>query len=172
MQHNENYTYIYNSPHGRIIFSSDGEFLTGLWFENQAHFPKEKLNTYTKKFLPIFKETIEWLEIYFLGRNPEKTPSLKYKSTEFRNVVWEELLLIPFGMTKSYKEIAKIISEKQGGKFVSPRAVGGAVGRNPISIIIPCHRVVGSKDTLTGYAGGIEIKKALLDLEGKLKTLF
>jgi methylated-DNA-[protein]-cysteine S-methyltransferase len=172
MQHNENYTYNYNSPLGRIIFSSDGEFLTGLWFENQAHFPKEKLNTYIKKFLPIFEETIKWLEIYFSGKNPAIIPSLKYKSTEFRNVVWEELLLIPFGTTKSYKEIAKSISEKQGGKFVSPRAVGGAVGRNPISIIIPCHRVVGSKDTLTGYAGGIERKKALLDLEGKLKTLF
>lgn len=167
MQQNENYIYNYNSPLGRIIFSSDGEFLTGLWFENQAHFPTEELKTYAKKFLPIFEETIKWLESYFSGKNPETIPSFKYKSTEFRNLVWEELLLIPFGTTKSYKEIAKSISEKQGGKFVSPRAVGGAVARNPISIIIPCHRVLGSNNTLTGYAGGIERKKTLLVLERK-----
>ena len=157
------YTYKYNSPLGKIILASDGENLIGLWFDKQKYFP-----TYIKdseeKSLPIFKQTKKWLDIYFSGKSPKFIPTISIEgASPFRKKVWEILLTIPFGKTISYGEIAKQI--KKTGIKVSAQAVGGAVGHNPISIIIPCHRVIGSNGNLTGYAGGLDKKLALLKLE-------
>lgn len=157
------YTYKYNSPLGKIILASDGENLIGLWFDKQKYFP-----TYIKdseeKSLPIFKQTKKWLDIYFSGKSPKFIPHISIEgASPFRKKVWEILLTIPFGKTISYGEIAKQI--KRTGTKVSAQAVGGAVGHNPISIIIPCHRVIGSNGNLTGYAGGLDKKLALLKLE-------
>lgn len=157
------YTYKYNSPLGKIILASDGENLIGLWFDKQKYFP-----TYIKdseeKSLSIFKQTKKWLDIYFSGKSPKFIPTISIEgASPFRKKVWEILLTIPFGKTISYGEIAKQI--KETGTKVSAQAVGGAVGHNPISIIIPCHRVIGSNGNLTGYAGGLDKKLALLKLE-------
>lgn len=150
-----NYTQKYLSPFGKIILSSDGENLTGLWFEGQKYFP-EKLGE--EKDLPIFEKTFKWLDIYFSGEEPKFTPKIKVFTTDFRKKVCKNLLKIHYGEVTTYGEIAKKINS-------SPRAVGGAVGHNPISIIIPCHRVIGSNGNLTGYAGGIDKKIKLLELE-------
>ena len=151
------YTQNYLSPLGKIILTSDGENLTGLYFEGQKYFPE---NLGEEKISPIFEKTFDWLNIYFSGENPKFFPKIKMSATNFRKIVWKVLLQIPYGETKTYGEIAKKINS-------SAQAVGGAVGHNPISIIIPCHRVVGSGGNLTGYAGGIEKKKCLLKLEQK-----
>ena len=121
-----------------------------------------------KEELPIFVETCHWLDIYFSGKEPNFTPQLKMNTTPFRKAVWEILLTIPFGKTMTYGEIAKLIAQKRGIAQMSAQAVGGAVGHNPISLIIPCHRVVGPKGKLTGYAGGLDKKAKLLRLEGVL----
>lgn len=154
----------YVSPAGKIILSSDGKNLTGLWFENQKYFKDTLDKEYEEKSLPVFENVCAWLDRYFKGENPDVTFHLKPKGSDFRQRVWRELLNIPYGKTITYGEIAKKL-EKDTGKKASAQAVGGAVGHNPISIIIPCHRVVGSDGSLTGYAGGLEKKKYLLDLE-------
>ena len=118
------------------------------------------------KNLPVFEETGRWLERYFSGKQLDFTPPLSLRATPFRRAVWETLLAIPFGRIMTYGEIAGIIARQSGLPRVSARAVGGAVGRNPISLIIPCHRVVGSGGRLTGYAGGVWRKAQLLALEG------
>ena len=150
--------------------SSDGNALTGLWFERQkyfgADFPKEKI-VYEQKALPIFGETIRWLDLYFSGKEPDFLPELSLNGTEFRKEVWKLLLEIPYGETVTYGEIAGKIAKKKGLLTMSAQAVGGAVGHNPISILVPCHRVVGSDGSLTGYAGGLDKKLALLTLEQK-----
>ena len=155
----------YNSPIGELTLSSDGEKLTGLWISGQAYFPELK-NSSENGDLPIFSQTREWLRRFFNGENPGETPPIAPEGTEFRKLIWSELLKIPYGELVSYGDIAKQISIKQKGKFISPRAIGGAVGHNPISIIIPCHRVIGSDGNLTGYAGGLDKKVKLLELEG------
>lgn len=160
------YTAHYHSPLGDITMASDGEALTGLWFDGQKHFA-ETLDAkhQTQKSLPIFEQTRRWLDIYFSGKAPDFTPPLIMRTTEFRRQVWDILLTIPFGRTMTYGDIARIIASERGQKSVSAQAVGGAVGRNSISLIIPCHRVVGADGTLTGYAGGIDKKKRLLQME-------
>lgn len=162
--------YFYNSPLGKMTMSSDGNALTGLWFEGQkyfgADFPKEKI-VYEQKELPIFGETIRWLDLYFSGKEPDFLPELSLNGTEFRKEVWKLLLEIPYGETVTYGEIAGKIAKKKGLLTMSAQAVGGAVGHNPISILVPCHRVVGSDGSLTGYAGGLDKKLALLTLEQK-----
>lgn len=155
-----NYIYYYNSPLGKIILSSNGKKLNGLWFENQRYFNSKIINEYEEKFLPIFENTINWLNIYFSGQKPNFTPPLYLEGSEFRKKVWSILLTIPYGKTMSYGEIAKKIDGR-----LSPQAVGGAVGHNPVSIIVPCHRVVGKNGSLVGYAGGVDKKLALLKLE-------
>ena len=155
----------YNSPIGTIIIASDGECLTGLYFEGQKYIDKNLLES---KYidLPIFEKTKKWLDVYFSGKAPKFTPPILLKSvSQFRKIVWDILAQIPFGKTTTYGEMAKQIEEKTG-KRVSPQAVGGAVSHNPISIIIPCHRVLGTGGNLTGYAGGIDKKLALLKLDG------
>ena len=152
------------SPLGRITLASDGTALTGLWFEGQKYYGDTLGCEYEHKELPVFDETARWLDIYFSGRAPGFTPMLRLNTTPFRKEVCGILLDIPFGQTMTYGGIAAQLSERHGK--MSAQAVGGAVGHNPISIIIPCHRVVGADGSLTGYAGGIERKEWLLTHEG------
>ncbi len=154
----------YVSPLGGITLASDGKALTGLWFDGQKHFPA--VLGREQKPLPVFEEAIKWLDLYFSGKDPGFTPKLSLRSTPFREAVWEMLRSIPFGTIVTYGEIAARLAGERGLVKSSARAVGGAVGHNPISLIIPCHRVVGAGGRLTGYAGGIEKKRFLLSLEG------
>ena len=154
------YIYHYESPIGMITMASNGETLIGLWFDGQKYFGDSLGEAYEEKMLPIFEQTINWLDIYFSGGIPDFTPALTMRTTEFRKNVWNIMLSIPYGETMTYGEIAKKLQS------MSAQAVGGAVGHNSISLIIPCHRVVGSDGSLTGYAGGIDKKIKLLALEG------
>lgn len=155
----------YPSPLGDITIAADGEYLIGLWFIKQRCFGNVLPKYFISKETHVLKETKRWLDIYFSGREPDFTPSLKYDSTSFRKAVCDIMLTIPYGKTISYGEIADIIAKQKSIKKMSAQAVGGAVGHNPISIIIPCHRVVGSNGSLTGYGGGINRKVKLLELE-------
>ncbi len=160
------YTYHYDSPLGGIMMASDGVSLTGLWFDGQKYFASALSKCHEERFLPVFAETGRWLDIYFSGKAPDFTPDLCMRTTAFRKTVWEILLAIPYGHTLTYGEIARIIASQKGLPHMSAQAVGGAVGHNPISLVIPCHRVVGAGGSLTGYAGGIDIKARLLQMEG------
>ncbi len=157
--------YHYRSPLGGITIASDGEALTGLWFDGQKYFGSTLSGIPEERELPLFAQTETWLDIYFSGKAPDFTPSLRPEGTVFQKTVWEILLTVPFGQTVSYGEIAKRLAEQRGGAPVPARAVGGAVGHNPISLIVPCHRVIGAGGSLTGYAGGIERKAKLLAME-------
>ena len=159
------YTHHYDSPLGGITLASDGEALTGLWFDGQKYFADSLDLEHEEKVLPIFKEAAKWLDIYFSGRAPDFTPALSMKTTPFRKAVWEILLTIPYGETMTYGEIADRIARQKGIPKMSAQAIGGAVEHNAISLIIPCHRVVGANGSLTGYAGGIDKKVKLLQLE-------
>ena len=159
------YTYHYDSPLGGITLSSNGTELTGLWFDGQKYFGDILEEKYEEKSLPIFEQTARWLDIYFSGKLPDFTPPLYMKTTPFRKAVWEIMLTIPSGKTMTYGEIADKIAKQKGLSKMSAQAVGGAVGHNSISLIIPCHRVVGTSGSLTGYSGGIEKKVQLLTLE-------
>lgn len=159
------YTCKYDSPLGDITIAGDEHGLTGLWFAGQKHFAATLPAEHEEKMLPIFKETSEWLDRYFNGHDPGFTPTLRPTGTPFRLEVWNILCRIPYGETVTYKDIAEEIARSRGTESMSAQAVGGAVGHNPISIIIPCHRVVGCDGSLTGYAGGITKKIQLLALE-------
>lgn len=159
------YTYHYQSPLGGITLASNGEALTGLWFDGQKYFGDTLPEQCEEKSLPVFEETKRWLDIYFQGKEPDFTPPLSMETTPFRKVVWEIMLSIPYGQTMTYGEIAKQVAKQKGIERMSAQAVGGAVGHNSISLIIPCHRVVGTDGSLTGYAGGIDKKEKLLALE-------
>lgn len=156
----------YDSPLGGITLASDGTALTGLWFDGQKYFADTLAEEYEERELPVFAQAVKWLDIYFSGKNPGFTPTLSMRTTAFRKRVWEIMLRIPFGQTMTYGEIACCIAEEKGIPHMSAQAVGGAVAHNSISLIIPCHRVVGSDGSLTGYAGGTDKKIALLKLEG------
>lgn len=160
------YTHHYDSPLGSITLASSGEALTGLWFDGQKYFLDCLSDEHEEKALPVFEQTDRWLDIYFSGRAPDFTPPLNMKATEFRKAVWEIMLSIPFGQTMTYGEIAARLAKQKGIEKMSAQAVGGAVGHNSISLIIPCHRVVGTNGSLTGYAGGIDKKVKLLEMEG------
>lgn len=160
-----NYIHHYDSPLGGITLASDGKSLSGLWFDGQKYFGSTLSKAPVQKTLPVFDRTKEWLDIYFSGKAPDFTPPLSLNATPFRKAVWEILLAIPFGQTMTYKEIADKMAKSLDRQHMSAQAVGGAVGHNPISLIIPCHRVVGVDGSLTGYAGGIEKKSRLLDME-------
>ena len=152
--------------------NSDGGFLTGLWFSGSRDSSKHVENCEEKE-LPVFGETAKWLDIYFSGKNHDFTPKYLIENlTPFGKEVIDIISSIPFGSTLTYNDIAKIIAEKRGIEKMSAQAVGGAVGRNPICIIVPCHRVVGSNGSLTGYGGGIKNKTALLKLENNDMSKF
>ena len=159
------YTNHYDSPLGGITLASDGEALIGLWFDGQKYFADTLEKEYEERDLPVFEQTRRWLDIYFSGRQPDFTPPLIMRTTPFRKAVWEIMLTIPFGKTMTYGEIAACITKQKGLRQMSAQAVGGAVGHNSISLIIPCHRVVGASGSLTGYAGGIDKKAKLLEME-------
>ena len=162
----------YQSPIGNILLAADDIGLTGLWFEGQKYFALYLDKKHKKKELSVFEQTKKWLDIYFAGQEPDFKIPLHFCGTNFQNEVWEILYSIPYGQTMTYGEIAKWLAAKRGVKRMSAQAVGGAVGRNEISIIVPCHRVVGTSGSLTGYAGGIDKKIALLKLEGGFKDEF
>ena len=162
----------YHSPLGDILLAADSAGLTGLWFEGQKYFALYLDKEHEEKDLPVFEEAKRWLEIYFSGKNPGFQVPLHFTGTDFQNEVWEILYAIPYGQTTTYGEIAAQLAKKRGLPRMSAQAVGGAVGHNEISIIVPCHRVVGASGSLTGYAGGIEKKIELLRLEGALREDF
>ena len=159
------YTYKYKSPLGHILLAADEVGITGLWFEGQKYFA----NTLPEEHIPqeteILTETKKWLDMYFAGEEPKFTPPLHPDGSTFRQAVWKILLQIPYGQTITYGEIAHRMSKLKNVSHMSAQAVGGAVGHNEISIIIPCHRVVGTNGSLTGYGGGIDKKISLLNLE-------
>ena len=159
------YIHHYVSPLGDIMAASDGFSLTGLWFEGQKHFAETLAADHEERDLPVFRQTDEWLGLYFSGCVPDFTPPLAMKATPFRKSVWKILLTIPYGKTMTYGEIAAGLARQNGLPRMSAQAIGGAVGHNAISLIIPCHRVVGADGNLTGYAGGIDRKRKLLSLE-------
>ena len=162
------YQYRYQTPENfsNMIMNSDGEFLTGLWFEDSRDSSKHIIDC-EEKDLAIFSKTSKWLDIYFSGKNPNFIPKYKIKNlTPFRQEVMDIMNSIEYGNIVTYNDIAKIIAKKRGLKRMSSQAVGGAVGWNPICIIIPCHRGVGTNGSLTGYGGGIKNKVELLKLEG------
>ena len=165
------YTHHYDSPLGGITLASDGEALTGLWFDGQKRFAASLGREALERMLPVFDEADRWLDIYFEGRNPDFVPEIRAKGSAFQMDVWKILCSIPYGSTTSYGEIAKKMAAQRGQSGMSAQAVGGAVGRNPVAIIIPCHRVLGKDGSLVGYAGGIEKKARLLEMEGATRHL-
>lgn len=162
------YQTTYNSPIGKIFLVSDENDLIGLWLEGQKYFQA------TLKEEPVYNDRIEilnktkkWLDCYFKGEKPHINKlSLKPQGSEFRQAVWKILCEIPYGQVTTYGKIANEVAKRMNKEKMSAQAVGNAVGHNPISIIIPCHRVVGTNGSLTGYAGGIDKKMALLKHEG------
>ena len=156
------FTVHYDSPLGGMTMASDGQALTALWFDGTRRKPRFADGTSATTVLPIFDETRRWLDLYFAGKNPDFTPQLAPKGTPFQQRVWEILLTIPYGKTMSYGKVARQISPT-----MSAQAIGGAVGRNPIGIIIPCHRVIGADGSLTGYGSGLERKRWMLEMENK-----
>jgi len=168
------YSTIHPSPFGPLHLASDGSHLVGLWMEGQKYFggcvtgglvPQDDL--------PLFIQTRQWLDQYFAGEQPAiASLSLEPSGSSFRKAVWALLCEIPYGETTTYGEIARAVANRTNLPSMSSQAVGGAVGHNPISIIIPCHRVVGRNGSLTGYAGGLAKKVQLLEHEGAMMPLF
>lgn len=173
------------TPLGTATLASDGASLTGLWLEGQKYFgPPAKTEvralpsvssdsafatspeqSRTAAARAVFDQTQRWLELYFSGQEPDFCPPLELDGTDFQKTVWSVLRTIPYGKTMTYGEVSKLVAAKLGRSAMSAQAVGGAVGRNPISIIVPCHRVIGADGSLTGYAGGLWRKEKLLRLE-------
>lgn len=158
------YIFEYKFPIGIIIITSDETEITGLRFKGESE--AEVLSDKKYKETSAIKEGKKWLDLYFSGKNPGYIPAINPTGTEFQKLVWKLLLEIPYGKTTTYGEIAGKIAEIKNVSRMSAQAVGGAVGKNPIAIIIPCHRVVGKNGKLTGYAYGIDKKISLLALEG------
>ena len=156
----------YDSPLGGILLAADETGVTGLWFDGQKYFARGLSAERVERDTPALSAARRWLDIYFTGREPDFIPPLHPIGSGFRQSVWELLLQIPYGQTATYGQIARQLAAKAGLPHMSAQAVGGAVGHNPVSIIVPCHRVVGADGSLTGYAGGIERKIVLLCLEG------
>lgn len=159
------YTLHYDSPLGGILLAADEVGLTGLWFDGEKYFADALDPEHKAQETPILREAKRWLDVYFCGQEPDFTPPLHPIGSPFRQEVWGLLLQIPYGQTTTYGALAKQLAAMHGLPRMSAQAVGGAVGHNEISIIIPCHRVVGTNGSLTGYAGGIDKKAKLLMLE-------
>lgn len=153
------YIHDYSSPVGRILLAANEKSLTGLWFYGAKYFAVGIESERTEVLTPVLEQTERWLDIYFSGHEPDFVPPLNLNGSAFRRSVWDELMKIPYGQTASYGEIALRLGVN------SAQAIGGAVGHNPISIIVPCHRVLGADGSLTGYAAGVDKKMRLLELE-------
>lgn len=165
-QHTDTHIQFHDSPLGKLVMSSDGSALIGLGLASQRAAGAAAAATRSQeKSLPIFQETARWLDTYFRGRAPSFTPKLKFSGSNFQKRVCEIMLTIPYGQTVTYGEIAARIARERGIPRMSAQAVGGAVGANPILIIVPCHRVIGADGNLTGYGAGMERKIQLLTLE-------
>ncbi len=160
------YTSAYDSPLGKILLAADDIGLIGLWFEGEKYYAGGLSSEHEERETPALQQTKEWLDIYFSGQEPDFLPPLHMEGSPFRLSVWKLLQQIPYGTTVTYGDLAKAIAREKGLDHMSAQAVGGAVGHNELSIIVPCHRVVGTNGSLTGYAGGIDKKKRLLTLEG------
>ena len=158
----------YDSPLGKLLLTADALGLTGLYFDGEKTEPGRLPFVYTERETPLLAETKRWLDVYFSGREPDFLPPLHPAGSAFRQAVWALLLQIPYGQTTTYGAIARQLAAKQGIPKMSAQAVGGAIGDNKIAIVIPCHRVIGANGSLTGYAGGIDKKAALLRLEMKM----
>ena len=154
-----------DSPLGGITIASDGAALTGLWFDGQKNYGGKLDKNCAEKPLPVFEEANRWLDTYFSGKVPDFTPPLSLRGTAFQLAVWEILLTIPYGRTITYGQVAGAVAARLGLPRMSAQAVGGAVSRNPVSLIVPCHRIIGADGSLTGYAGGLDRKHRLLQLE-------
>ena len=159
------YIHSCRSPLGRITLAACEGALIGLWFEGQRYFASSLDRDCREAGLPVFREAERWLDCYFSGEIPGFTPPLAPRGTDYRKAVWDTLLTIPYGDTATYGDVAVRTAARLGFSRGSARAAGAAVGRNPISLIIPCHRVIGAGGQLTGYAGGLDRKAYLLDLE-------
>ncbi len=158
----------YPSPLGDLVLSSEEGALTGVWFAGEPHAPKKETVPARESSDPMIRETCRWLDLYFSGKDPGSCPPLHVTATPFICKVAEVLRQIPYGSVWTYRQVAEALDPECGRYAKAYQAIGQAVGRNPISILIPCHRVIGSDGRLTGYAGGIERKRALLELEGIL----
>ena len=165
-----NYYRTITSPLGDILLASDGSALTGLWFADSVTCPENADSGMQETELPVFEQTEEWLRIYFSGQDPHFRPKLSPHGTPFQMRVWSLLEAVPYGTTSTYGELSRILAQQMNRSRMSAQAVGNAVKHNPISLILPCHRIIGSDGSLTGYAGGIERKRTLLALEHALKT--
>lgn len=159
------YISYYQSPIGKMLLAVDEIGLTGVWFDKQKYFARSLGKEWEEKEQEVLRDTKKWFDIYFSGNEPKFSVPLHLIGTPFQMEVWEILLTIPYGKTMTYGEIAKKIAVRRGMERMSAQAVGGAVGQNPIGVIVPCHRVIGAKGSLTGYAGGIDKKIKLLQLE-------
>ena len=159
------FSIVYPSPLGPLTLGSDGENLTGLWLPEQKYFPKTPMEP--RSNISVFAQAANWLDSYFAGEEPDPGElPLAPAGSDFRRLIWDLLLDIPYGELTTYGQLADKAARRMGRYSMSAQAVGGAVGHNPISIIIPCHRVVGADGSLTGYAGGISAKSWLLQHEG------
>lgn len=156
--------YDYNSPLGKMMLESDEKYLTGIWFYGGKYFGESNAKERTERCTPVIAEAVSWLNRYFKGENPPPFSEFRMTGSDFQVAVWKILLSIPYGETVSYRDIALRLERERGARM-SCQAVGNAVGHNKISIIIPCHRVIGTDGSLRGYAGGIDRKTALLNLE-------
>lgn len=155
----------YDSPLGGILLAADESGLTGLWFDGGRYFAEGLSATQLRQETPVLAEAKGWLDIYFTGREPDFRPPLHPTGSPFQQAVWALLLQIPYGQTVTYGQLAARLAVERGLARMSAQAVGGAVGRNRISLIIPCHRVLGADGSLTGYAGGLDRKAKLLAWE-------
>lgn len=160
------YTSAYQSPVGEILLACDEIGLTGLWFKGGKYYALNLDKEHEEREMPVLADVKRWLDIYFSGHEPNSMPPIHMIGSPFQLSVWEILRRIPYGKTTTYGEIAKHLAAERGLPGMSSQAVGGAVGHNPISIIVPCHRVIGSNGSLTGYAGGLQKKIKLLANEG------
>ena len=160
------YPAAYQSSVGDVLLAADETGLTGLWFEGEKFYALSLDPEHEERETPIFAITRRWLDIYFSGHEPDFMPPVHMIGSEFRRCVWELLLQIPYGTAVTYGDLARQVARRRGLRRMSAQAVGGAVGHNEISIIVPCHRVVGTNGSLTGYAGGVDKKRRLLELEG------
>ena len=166
------HTSTYLSPLGEMLIASDKNGVAGIWFKYEKYYAQCLDKNSTPKETPVISEVKHWLDLYFDGTEPDFQPPIHMIGTPFQVEVWNILREIPYGTTITYNQIAKRISESRGIERMSAQAVGSAVGRNNINIIVPCHRVVGTNNSLAGYAGGIDRKIALLKLEGAYKDAF
>ena len=155
----------YQSPLGEILLAADEIGLTGVWFENQRYYAHQLEKPYIEADIPIFEQAKQWLDIYFSGCEPRLQIPFHLEGTDFQQEVWKILSEIPYGQTITYGEIARKLAKQRGIERMAAQAVGSAVGHNSIAIIVPCHRVVGTNGSLTGYAGGLDKKIRLLELE-------